>query len=126
MAKNGSQPANGGEQQVIGNEMHNNRQVFLLSGRRRKKSKTYLISANPFEINRTNSIAKLKSNIIGTEFNTLRILHNNQRLDYATIIYVSLFLAHQLGALLVTTYEFITEVENRDPNGCTRNSSRQN
>lgn len=93
--KNGqsnSQQANGAEQQVIGSEMHNNRQVFLLSGRRRKKSKTYLISCNPFEITRQNSIAKLKSNIIGTEFNTLRILHNNQRLDYATIIYVSLFL----------------------------------
>lgn len=91
-AKNGGQSngaANGGEQQVIGSEMHNNRQVFLLSGRRRKKSKTYLISCNPFEITRQNSIAKLKSNIIGTEFNTLRILHNNQRLDYATIIYVS-------------------------------------
>lgn len=90
-AKNGN--ANGVEQQVIGSEMHNNnRQVFLLSGRRRKKSKTYLISCNPFEITRQNSIAKLKSNIIGTEFNTLRILHNNKRLDYATIIYVSVFL----------------------------------
>lgn len=75
--------------EMIGGEAYNNRQVFLLSGRRRKKSKTYLISCNPFEITRQNSIAKLKSNIIGTEFNTLRILHNNQRLDYATIIYVS-------------------------------------
>lgn len=70
------------------NELHN-RQVFLLSGRRRKKSKTYLISCNPFEITRENSIAKLRSNVIGTQFNTTRFLENNQRLDYATIIYVS-------------------------------------
>lgn len=72
------------------NDTHN-RQVFLLSGRRRKKSKTYLISCNPFEITRLNAIAKLKSNVIGTQFNTIRIVQNNRRLDYATIIYVSIF-----------------------------------
>lgn len=49
------------------------RQAFLLCGRRRKKSKTYLIGMDPFDISRSNSIAKLKSNIIGTEFRSLRL-----------------------------------------------------
>lgn len=66
-----------------------NRQVFLLSGRRRKKSKTYLIACDPFDITRTNCIAKLKSNVIGTQFTTIRIVANQQRLDHATIVYVS-------------------------------------
>jgi hypothetical protein len=50
------------------------RQAFLLCGRRRKKSKTYLIGMDPFDISRCNSIAKLKSNIIGTEFRSLRLV----------------------------------------------------
>ena len=85
------------------NESHN-RQVFLLSGRRRKKSKTYLISCNPFEITRMNSIAKLKSNVIGTQFNTIRILHTGQRLDYATIIYVSFFCCYKT---LISSCSFV-------------------
>jgi hypothetical protein len=66
-----------------------NRQVFLLSGRRRKKSKTYLISCDPFDITRANCVAKLKSNVIGTQFTTIRIHEKNLRQDHATIIYVS-------------------------------------
>ena len=49
-------------------------QVFLLSGRRRKKSKTYLISNDPFDITRNNCIAKLKSNVLGTQFHAIRYL----------------------------------------------------
>lgn len=64
------------------------RQVFLLSGRRRKKSKTYLISCDPFDITRANCIAKLKSNVIGTQFNTIRVSDKKIRYDHATIIYV--------------------------------------
>lgn len=48
------------------------RQAFLVCGRRRKKSKTYLIGLDPFDISRANSVAKLKSNIIGTEFRSFR------------------------------------------------------
>jgi len=50
----------------------NKRQVFLLGGRRRKKSKTYLISNDPFDITRDNCIAKLKSNVLGTQFHAIR------------------------------------------------------
>lgn len=84
--KNSSNNDSNGENQ--------NRQAFLLSGRRRKKAKTYFISCNPFEINRQNSIAKLKSNMVGTLFNTYRMLPDNHRIDYATIIYVSVFLVY--------------------------------
>lgn len=49
-----------------------NRQAFLLCGRRRKKSKTYLIGSDPFDISRDNCVAKVKSNVLGTQFNALR------------------------------------------------------
>lgn len=49
-----------------------NRQAFLLCGRRRKKSKTYLIGSDPFDISRDNCVAKLKSNVLGTQFNAVR------------------------------------------------------
>lgn len=49
------------------------RQVFLLSGRRRKKSKTYIIGNDPFDISRGNCIAKLKSNVLGTQFTAIRL-----------------------------------------------------
>ena len=48
------------------------RQVFLLVGRKRKRSKTYLIGLDPFEISRINCVAKLKSNVIGTQFRAVR------------------------------------------------------
>ena len=52
------------------------RQVFLMCGRRRKKSKTYLMGLDPFDISRVNSVAKLKSNIIGTEFRAFRSVYS--------------------------------------------------
>lgn len=48
------------------------RQVFLMCGRRRKKSKTYLMGLDPFEMSRRNCVAKLKSNVIGTQFRAVR------------------------------------------------------
>lgn len=53
------------------------RQVFLLCGRRRKKSKTYLIGLDPFDISRINCVAKLKSNVIGTQFRAVRYAVRN-------------------------------------------------
>ena len=50
----------------------NYKQVFLLSGRRRKKSKTYLISNEPYDISRKNCIGKVKSNVLGTQFSGFR------------------------------------------------------
>ena len=50
------------------------RQVFLLCGRRRKKSKTYLIGTDPFEMSKNNYVAKLKSNMIGTHFRAIRLV----------------------------------------------------
>ena len=49
-----------------------NRKVFVLSGRRRKKSKTYLIGNNAFDISRDRCLAKLKSNVLGTQFTAIR------------------------------------------------------
>lgn len=63
------------------------RQVFLLSGRRRKKSKTYIIGNDPFDISRGNCIAKLKSNVLGTQFTAIRMISNGQRQEVASIIY---------------------------------------
>lgn len=48
------------------------RQVFLMCGRRRKKSKTYLVGLDPFDISRLNCVSKLKSNVIGTQFRSIR------------------------------------------------------
>lgn len=56
------------------------RQVFLLCGRRRKKSKTYLIGLDPFDISRMNCVAKLKSNVIGTQFRAVRYAVRNSEL----------------------------------------------
>ena len=48
------------------------RKVFVLSGRRRKKSKTYVIGNNAFDISRDRCLAKLKSNVLGTQFTAIR------------------------------------------------------
>lgn len=66
-----------------------NRQVFLLCGRRRKKSKTYLIGSDPFDISRVNCVAKLKSNVIGTQFRAIKMNRGGERAEVATVIYVS-------------------------------------
>ncbi|CAG2169218.1 unnamed protein product [Oppiella nova] len=58
------------------------RQVFILSGRRRKKSKTYIIGNDPFDISRGNCIAKLKSNVLGTQFTAIRFLSTNPYRNY--------------------------------------------
>lgn len=49
-----------------------NRHVFLMCGRRRKKSRYYSISLDPFDISKSNSIGKLKYNLIGTQFTFYR------------------------------------------------------
>lgn len=55
-----------------GRDSRPTRQVFLLCGRRRKKSKTYLIGLDPFDISRINCVAKLKSNVLGTHVSDLQ------------------------------------------------------
>ncbi|KAG8438471.1 hypothetical protein GDO86_004877, partial [Hymenochirus boettgeri] len=53
-------------------EREDNRKIFLLAGRKRKRSKTsnYLISADPTDLSREgdNFIGKLRSNLMGTKF----------------------------------------------------------
>ncbi|KAI1280681.1 Tubby -like protein [Halotydeus destructor] len=61
--------------------------TFILCGRRRKKSKTYLVSSDPYDISRVNCIAKVKSNVLGTQFNSLRLNSSGQRFEMSTIIY---------------------------------------
>lgn len=74
-AEEGNDGANGDTKSKPGRRKSSTsgyRQVFLLSGRRRKKSKTYLIAGDPFDIGRNNCIAKLKSNVLGTQFTAIR------------------------------------------------------
>uniref|UniRef100_H9GP51 Tubby-like protein n=1 Tax=Anolis carolinensis TaxID=28377 RepID=H9GP51_ANOCA len=53
-------------------EMENGKKHFLMSGRKRKKSKTsnYLISLDPIDLSRDgdNFIGKVRSNVLGTKF----------------------------------------------------------
>ncbi|XP_077169187.1 tubby-related protein 2 isoform X2 [Paroedura picta] len=53
-------------------EMENGKKRFLMSGRKRKKSKTsnYLISLDPIDLSRggDNYIGKVRSNVLGTKF----------------------------------------------------------
>ena len=63
------------------------RKVFMLSGRRRKKSKTYLIGNNAFDISRQHSLAKLKSNVIGTQFTAIRIEPSGGRHEVVSVTY---------------------------------------
>ncbi|OTF76623.1 tubby-related protein 3-like protein [Euroglyphus maynei] len=65
------------------------KKVFVLSGRRRKKSKTYLIGNNAFDISRDHCIAKLKSNVLGTQFTAIRLHSNGVRYENVSITYVS-------------------------------------
>lgn len=51
------------------------RQVFLMCGRRRKKSRYYLICLDPFDISKGNSIGKLKYNLIGTQFTSYKLVN---------------------------------------------------
>ncbi|KAF7495008.1 Tubby -like protein [Sarcoptes scabiei] len=64
-----------------------NRKVFVLSGRRRKKSKTYIIGNNAFDISRDRCMAKLKSNVLGTQFTAIRLLPNGLRHEISSITY---------------------------------------
>ncbi|XP_054159639.1 tubby protein-like [Oppia nitens] len=90
-------------------------QVFLLSGRRRKKSKTYIIGNDPFDISRGNCIAKLKSNVLGTQFTAIRINSSGQRQEIATIIYetnVLGFKGPRRMTVLIPKYEQLNNLKN--------------
>lgn len=81
-SKNGGQQRNQYQQQTPSpnnkgttnnsNNSATGRKVFVLSGRRRKKSKTYVIGNNAFDISRDRCLAKLKSNVLGTQFTAIR------------------------------------------------------
>ena len=53
-------------------EREDGRRVFLLAGRKRKKSATsnYLITTDPTDLSRTGEsfVGKLRSNMVGTQF----------------------------------------------------------
>lgn len=73
------------------------KKIFLLAGRKRKKSKTsnYIISCDPTDLSRQADgfVGKLRSNIFGTTFfvydNGSKTSLNQLRQDMAVIIYVS-------------------------------------
>lgn len=64
---------------------NSNRKVFVLSGRKRKKAKTYLIGNNAFDISRDRCLAKLKSNVLGTQFTAIRYGNVNLVVNSANI-----------------------------------------
>lgn len=76
-----------------------NKKIFLLAGRKRKKSKTsnYAISCDPTDLSRGGDgfVGKLRSNVFGTTFYVYdggsKSKIENPRLDLAVVIYVSLF-----------------------------------
>ena len=76
-------------------EREDGKKIFLLAGRKRKKSTTsnYIISTDPTDLSRGGEafVAKLRSNILGTQFTLYddgRKLTSRQEL--AAMIYVSL------------------------------------
>lgn len=77
------------------------KKVFVLAGRKRKKSKTsnYVISCDPTDLSRQADgfVGKLRSNIFGTTFyaydNGSKTNPGQPRLDLAAIIYVSLIIS---------------------------------
>lgn len=79
-------------------------QIFLLAGRKRKRSTTsnYLISTDPTDLSRGSEsfVGKLRSNLLGTQFT----IYNNGRSPFksfnendipreelAAVVYVSIF-----------------------------------
>lgn len=77
------------------------KKIFLLGGRKRKKSKTsnYIISCDPTDLSRNAEgyCGKLRSNVFGTSFTVYdsgsKDNTENPRQDLAVIIYVSQLLA---------------------------------
>lgn len=73
------------------------KKVFLLAGRKRKKSKTsnYVISCDPTDLSRgaDGFVGKLRSNVFGTTFfvydNGTKANNSNPRNDLAVVIYVN-------------------------------------
>lgn len=78
-------------------EKDSSKKVFLLGGRKRKKSKTsnYVISYDPTNLSRNAEgfCGKLRSNVFGTSFTVYdkgsKEDNGNPRMDLAVIIYVS-------------------------------------
>lgn len=76
-------------------EREDGKKIFLLAGRKRKKSTTsnYLISTDPTDLSRGGEafVAKLRSNIFGTQFTLYDDGHKfSSRQELAGIIYVTI------------------------------------
>ena len=78
-------------------EREDGKKIFLLAGRKRKKSTTsnYIISTDATDLSRGGEafVAKLRSNIFGTQFTVFDDGHKHStRQELAGIIYVSSYL----------------------------------
>lgn len=94
------------------------KKIFLLAGRKRKKSKTsnYIISCDPTDLSRQADgfVGKLRSNVFGTTFfvydNGSKTNPNQLRQDMAVIIYVSkcfhFSLANRMFIIFQSIYVF--------------------
>lgn len=77
-------------------EREDGKKIFLLAGRKRKKSTTsnYIISTDPTDLSRGGEafVAKLRSNVFGTQFTLFDDGHKfSSRQELAAIIYVRNF-----------------------------------
>ncbi|XP_061448155.1 tubby-related protein 2 isoform X2 [Rhineura floridana] len=85
-------------------EMENGRKRFIMSGRKRKKSKTsnYLISLDPIDLSRDgeNYIGKVRSNVLGTKFT---VFDNGINPDKKTFVPETAQLRQELVAVCYET-----------------------
>uniref|UniRef100_A0A6J0TJV7 Tubby-like protein n=1 Tax=Pogona vitticeps TaxID=103695 RepID=A0A6J0TJV7_9SAUR len=85
-------------------EMENGKKRFLMSGRKRKKSKTsnYLISLDPIDLSRDgdNFIGKVRSNVLGTRFT---VFDNGINPDKKPFVPETAHLRQELAAICYET-----------------------
>ena len=91
-------------------EREDGKKIFLLAGRKRKKSATsnYIISTDPTDLSRGGEafVAKLRSNVFGTQFTLYDDGHKfSSRQELAGIIYVKNILSSSFH-LYVQLFEF--------------------
>lgn len=93
-------------------EREDGKKVFLLAGRKRKKSTTsnYIISTDPTDLSRGGEsfVAKLRSNILGTQFTLYDDGHKfSSRQELAGIVYVKLLFDKKYLKKIINNLIFI-------------------
>ena len=89
-------------------ERDDGKKVFLLAGRKRKKSATsnYLMTTDPTDLSRGGDsfVGKLRSNVMGTQFT---IFDSGEPLKSRSLLQVKLLLFHMILFLILLFLYFI-------------------